>query len=99
MSRSKSKIFMLAAGYCLLYVLSGCGYTTRSLIADKFNTIYVEPFVNKIDITQEIAANEKYKVYRPLLESEITRAVSNKFLFDGTLKPAVKENAGLILKG
>jgi hypothetical protein len=69
------------------------------MISDKFRTIYVVPFVNKIDITKETDAAHKYKIYKPMLETEITNAVINKFLFDGNLRPAQKESADLILKG
>lgn len=78
--------------------LSGCGYTTRSMISDKYKTIYVTPFVNKIDITQETDVASKYKIYRPMLETDITRSVINKFLMDGNLKPAKSEAADLVLK-
>jgi len=33
----------------------------------------------------------KYKIDRPLIETEITRTVTDKYLFDGNLKP-VKKN-------
>jgi hypothetical protein len=77
----------------------GCGYTTRSMITDKYRTIYISPFTNRIDITQEGDAGNKYQLYRPLLESEITRTVSNRYLFDGNLKPTKEATADLILKG
>lgn len=83
----------------LLLVLSGCGYTTRSMISNEFKTIYITPFTNKIDITQESDVERKYKLYRPLLETDITKRVNNKYLFDGNLKPAKEENADLVLKG
>ncbi len=86
--------------YCLLIaLLSGCGYTTRSMISDKFYTIYVTPFVSKIDITKEADAGTKYKLYRPMIETDITRYVNNRYLFDGNLKPAKEELADLVLKG
>lgn len=85
---------------CLLaVVLCGCGYTTRSMISSKYRTIYITPFVNKIDVTQEAYVGRKYKIYKPHLETDITNAVTNKFLFDGNLKPVKKENADLTLKG
>ncbi len=83
----------------LLFTLTGCGYTTRSMISDKFRTIYVTPFVNKVDITQETDVANKYRIYRPMLETEITKSVINKFLFDGNLKPIKEESADLVLKG
>jgi len=77
----------------------GCGYTTRSLINDKYRTIYVTPFVNRIDITREMDAGNKYKLNRPMLDTEITKSVINRFLFDGNLKPVSVESADLVLKG
>jgi len=94
------KIFLLLIISCpLLINITGCGYTTRSMISDKYRTIYIAPFANKVNITQEGYAENRYRIYRPLLETDITKTVSDKFLFDGNLKP-VKENAAdLILKG
>lgn len=83
----------------LFFSFSGCGYTTRSMISGKYKSIYVTPFVNKIDITDESYIGSKYKVYRPLLETDITKAVNNKYLFDGNLKPVKKESADMVLKG
>ena len=95
-----TQIVTLSTIYYLLSTgLMGCGYTTRSMISNKFRTIYITPVVNKIDFTQETAVADKYKVYRPMLEQEITKAVVNKFIFDGNLKPREKESADLILKG
>jgi predicted small secreted protein len=88
--------FLLAA--CSLQ-LAACGYTTRSMIEDKFKTIYIEPFVNKVDIANEAYAANKYRIYRPILETDITQSVINKFLFDGNLRPVKDESADLLLKG
>lgn len=93
------KIFLLVTSYWLLVTISGCGYTTRSMISDKFKTIYVVPFVNKIDITRESSVAAKYRLYKPMLETDVTRAVTNKFLFDGNLRPTREEFADLILRG
>lgn len=80
-------------------VVPGCGYTTRSLIADKYSTIYITPFKNKIDISGETITHN-YRLYRPLLETDITSAVVQKFLIDGNLKPVrQRENADLVLEG
>ncbi len=89
-------IFIL---FILLTCFVGCGYTTRSMIADKFRTIYITQFVNKIDITKDIDAGSKYKIFKPTLDSDITRAVNNKFIFDGNLKTVKSEAADLQLKG
>ncbi len=90
---------LLVTSYSLLVTLSGCGYTTRSMISNKYRTIYIEPFVNKIDITAETDTGYKYKINQPMLETDITRSVINKYLFDGNLKPVAEESADLILKG
>jgi Lipopolysaccharide-assembly len=80
-------------------LLSSCGYTTRSMIRDKFRTIHITAFANKIDISRDTDVAANYKVYKPMLETDITRAVINKFLFDGNLKPVAPELSDLTLKG
>jgi hypothetical protein len=100
LKKQMPQIVSLTTICCLLStVLTGCGYTTRSMISNEFKTIYVVPFMNKIDITQETDVASKYRIYRPMLESDITRYVTNKFLSDGNLKPVKGESADLILKG
>ena len=95
----KTILLVLSPWVLVLGILGGCGYTTRSMIADKFKTIYIEPFVNKIDITKESDAANKYKINKPMLETDITNSVVNKFLSDGNLRIASKESADLILRG
>ncbi|MEW6102112.1 MAG: LPS assembly lipoprotein LptE [Candidatus Omnitrophota bacterium] len=95
----KRVVALLVTSYSLLVTIFGCGYTTRSMISDKYRTIYVAPFANKVDITNESYASGKYRVYRPMLDSDITKSVRNKFLLDGNLRPASEETADLILKG
>ncbi len=56
------KAVLLVTSYLLLVTITGCGYTTRSMISTKFRTIYVTPFVNKVDITNEIYTSTKYKI-------------------------------------
>ncbi len=79
-------------------VLCGCGYSSRSLIAGQYKTIHIAPFVNKVDFTLESNSNNKYKVYRPMLETEITKKVINRFLSDSNVKPVVLDSADLVLK-
>lgn len=98
--RKSLKIFLLLLTICHMpYAIGGCGYTTRSMISNKFKTIYVVPFVNKIDITQESSVGTKYRLYKPMLETDVTRAVTNKFLFDRNLRPTREEFADLLLRG
>ena len=69
------------------------------MLSGKYSTIYITPFLNKVDITQESYSAGKYRIYRPLLETDITRRVINRYLFDGNLKPVKEELADLVLKG
>ncbi|MDP3732749.1 MAG: LPS assembly lipoprotein LptE [Candidatus Omnitrophota bacterium] len=95
-----TQIILLSTLYSLLSTfLVGCGYTTRSIISNKFHTIYITPFVNKVDITRETDAAYKYRIYRPMLETDITKKVTNKYLFDGNLRPVKTDSADLLLKG
>ncbi|MFA5156642.1 MAG: LptE family protein [Candidatus Omnitrophota bacterium] len=99
MGKNKRQVILFSV-FCFLFsVLSGCGYTTRSMISTKYRKIYVTPFVNKIDFTQENAVANRYKVYRPMLEREVTKAVVDKYIFDGNLRPVEEEAADLVLEG
>lgn len=82
-----------------IFFVSGCGYTTRSLLSPQFKAIHVENFANKVNITQEQTDERMYAGYRPGLEIDATRAVIDRFLFDGTLKIADIKDCDLILKG
>lgn len=98
--KNRINFFLTVAVCCLLgAILAGCGYTTRSMIYGKYKTIYIAPFLNKVDITQEAYTANKYRIYRPMLETDITRKVINKYLFDGNLKPVKEGQADLVLKG
>jgi hypothetical protein len=94
----KRFILFLVLGYLPL-AIGGCGYTSRSLITDKYKTIYVPPFSNKIDISLETKTSRKYQAYRPLLETDITRSVIDRFMLDGNLRIAKEGEADLILRG
>ena len=85
--------------YLLFTILIGCGYTTRSFVNPRIKTIYIQPFVNKIDITSELSENRKYKTYFPLLEVKITKSIIDRFIFDGNLRIGRPETADVILKG
>lgn len=93
------RFFLLFTFSFSLFTLIGCGYTTRSFVAPSMKTIYIEPFANKIDITSELSEHRKYKTYFPLLEAKITRAVVDRFVFDGNLRIGKPETADVILKG
>jgi hypothetical protein len=79
--------------------LAGCGYTTRALISADIKSIYIEPFKNKIDFTSEYSEYSRLRSYYPLLESDITNAIVDRFKFDGNLKIARRNEADVILEG
>jgi hypothetical protein len=79
--------------------LSGCGYTTRPGLASHLKTVYVKPFVNKIDVTQLPTGNERFPIYRHQMEVDLTKAVINRFQFTGLLRPAGADRADCRLEG
>ena len=85
----------------LIFVLfiAGCGYTTQSLLPNNFKSIYVDNFKNKISITAEQSNLRMYAGYRPGMETDLTKAIRDCFLFDGNLKVANEDNADLTLLG
>jgi len=82
----KNKKYILLFSVFLFSVLSGCGYTTKSLLPSHIKTIYIDNFKNSIDLTAEVSNKKPYKLYEPGLENETTRAIVDQFIFDGTLK-------------
>jgi len=78
----KAVVFIILA----LLVVSGCGYTTKTLLGDHLKSIYIAPFDSKIDITKESEYRDHYRIYRPGLEREFREIVKDRFVFDGTLK-------------
>ena len=90
---------------CLLLVcalalgLSSCGYTATRILPSQYRTIYVEPFVNAIPITQE-SSERGYITNYPEIEEKATQGVINRFLVDGNLRVINKaEEADLRLTG
>ncbi len=88
----KPKSTSLAVLFTLL--VSGCGYSTSSLLPSHLKTIYVEPVKNKITYGSETRRN----LYYPLLEIRVRDAIVDRFLFDGNLNVAKEEKADLILR-
>jgi len=82
-----------------LIVFSGCGYTNKSLIAPDAKTIFVEPFKNSIDITQEASTRRRYVVYKPFLETKLTDAIIDRLVYDGNLRISDRDSADLLLMG
>jgi len=90
--------------FCLLLadcwvLIGGCGYTTRPGLAAHLRTVFVKPFVNQIDLTQLTTDYQRFPVYRPGMESEITSAVIDRFQFTGILRPARAGQADTRLEG
>jgi len=99
MNLKKISFFFRMSAICAALLFAGCGYTTRSMIANKYHTMYIPPFTSAIDITRETDVGNKYKIYRPGLETDITRSLTNKFIFDGNIKPGNMDTADLELRG
>ena len=87
-------IIFLSAMFCA----AGCGYGTSSLLPAHIKKIHVENFKNSIDIVNEAPNAAIYKTYKPRLEQDITKAVIDKFIFDGNLKIAASDDADAVLK-
>jgi outer membrane lipopolysaccharide assembly protein LptE/RlpB len=83
----------------LIFLTSGCGYTTRSLLPSNYRTIKIENFANDIRVAAEQSNMRMYRGYRPGMEIELTRTVINKFLVDGSVKVVKESSADIVLKG
>ena len=96
---ASTRFAIICAGI-LCFLFAGCGYTTRSMIAGQYRTIYIAPFANKVDITRENDQSNNYRLYRPMLETEVTSALVQRFLRDGNLRPVTsRDSADLVLEG
>jgi hypothetical protein len=90
------KICLIMTVFAL--AISGCGYTTRSLLPSSYKTIYVDNFKNAIKLAAEQSNERMYRGYRPGMEITLTKAVIDKYLMDGNLRIAPPGQADLILK-
>jgi hypothetical protein len=95
----KNNFLLLAASYLLIVTVSGCGYTTKTMLPDNVKTVHVDIFDNNIDITKEVSAKDKYEVYRPNLEVDLRDAIVNRIFLDGNLKIIDKDSADAVLEG
>jgi len=89
------RLFASAMG---LMLLGGCGYTTKALLPENVKTVHVAPVKNAIDLSAEISDKTPFRVYRPGLEVELTNAIINRYIFDGTLKVVSPEKADAVLE-
>ena len=90
-----SGLWLLVAGFWL----NGCGYTTRPGLAPHLKTIYVKPFVNKIDLTALTTNQQQFPLYRHRMEVDITNAAISRYQFTGLLRPASLDRADCRLEG
>ena len=90
---------LIIASLIFITFIPGCGYTTRSLLPSNFKSIYVENFKNSINVSAEQTNLRMYRGYRPGMEVDLTKAVKDRYLFDGNLKIANEgDGADLVLK-
>ncbi len=78
--------------------LAGLGYTTKSLLPADIKTIAIQPVKNTIDISSEISDKNRFRVYRPGVEVDVTNAIINRFIFDGNLKVVSSERADAVIE-
>lgn len=72
-------------------ILSGCGYTQKTVLPRDIKTIYVETVKNKVPVRD-------IYVYVPGLEMDITNAVIRRMQIDGNLKVVPRDEADAILE-
>lgn len=69
----------------LLLALAGCGYTLKATPPHGLQTLHVDTFRNQ--------------TFEPALEIDLTNAIIERFLFDGTLRITERNKADATLKG
>lgn len=89
----KLVLFVLIAG---LY--AGCGYTQKNLLPENIQTIHVLPIKNMINLTGEVTEKQRFRVYRPGVEVELTNALINRFIMDGNLKVTPLDRADAVVE-
>jgi hypothetical protein len=78
--------FRQLTGIVVIFALiSGCGYSNKSLISRKINSIYIPIFENE--------------TFRKGLEFDLTNAVKDEIMSNTKLRIAKKDNADTILTG
>ncbi len=81
----KKKVILFTLSILMAVLVSACGYSTKGLLPTHIKTVYVEPFTNN--------------TYESQLETDFTNVLTNRFINDGNLKVAKKEEADLIVTG
>lgn len=95
------KIILFSFPGFLFFVISGCGYTARTVYRGPYKTVFVQPIINKINILSESVTDlsQEFRTYYPLLENNLRVAIINRFMYDGGFRVASKAEADLVLKG
>jgi hypothetical protein len=95
----KKNVFAILLPLVAAFAISGCGYTSKSLLPDNIKTIHIQNFTNGIDPAREISDRRNSYSYRPGLESEISRAVIDAFIKDRHIEVTREEGADITLSG
>jgi outer membrane lipopolysaccharide assembly protein LptE/RlpB len=80
-----------------IFLVAGCGYTTRGFVHDS-NTIIIEPVTNDMDITSEQRRYSDYATFPILIENSFTSLLVQKFNIDGGFKVVSEGPDALCLK-
>ncbi len=83
----------------VIVLSGGCGYTYKSLLPAEFDSIHIKNFANNFDLSREVSDRRSNYSYRPGMETDITRAVIDEFIFDRNLKVVSEDKAALTLDG
>ena len=95
----KGKVALAATLILLAAYICGCGYTTTSIVPEGIRSIYVDNFRNDIDFTSESIYGDRLNLYRHRLEADLTRQITERFLFDGGLAVASEAGSDAVLSG
>lgn len=85
--KKSSMVLFLAA----VTVLTGCGYTQKTVLPRDIKTIHVQTVKNKVPVRD-------IYIYVPGLEMDITNAVIRRMQVDGNLKVVPLEEADAVLE-
>ncbi|MBI4227677.1 MAG: hypothetical protein HY600_05365 [Candidatus Omnitrophica bacterium] len=92
--------WLARASLVLAVAAAGCGYSTQSLLPANYRKIYIEPFTNRLAITEESTEMRRFVTSLPRLEEDVTNAVIKRFIFDGHLRVTPnRHEADLVLTG
>jgi hypothetical protein len=93
------KRYLLLSLILCLVAVSGCGYSSGTLLPPELTSINVANFVNTIDPSKEVSDRRATYSYWPGLETMITRGVIDRFIFDRHLDVESKAKATMLLEG